>query len=472
MNFLKKNKDLLSHKDKMSREFYEVNGELRCKDPSCEIAQCGQCNKEENKRKKAEGKKRREKTAAEQKLKDDAELVEKTKGELAAGRKITWSFDKHDESDGAGKDESEADGVIQRMQYAEGQADGKARDEFTIDEDSDFEVEKKKGKALLPQLQPQPKKQKTSERVSTTWNHKTRSMFLKAVAKYNPFGAAVKKDAWAKVAEEMHKSTTILKDTALGDFCVYTDGHGLQVFYERRRDDMDKKLKKEGATSGHGGFTRSREDIEEHNLMETCVSLEKDAIAYRESKREHNRNIESLKNNDVNDAIIAAAENDSVIQLKLLKVLQARVRQAKLECKLFEKDPGKKGMKFTYSAQALKDMEDLEKLKPKDTSDGVLDSTDTEAQKVTRGGSLASAIQDLTSKMPNMAGFTNVDPAAFATSFFETKQKFAERKTLTLKEKLEEIDKQLSLDVITQSESDTYKKQVKDQHFLNLGIGI
>jgi hypothetical protein len=234
---------------------------------------------------------------------------------------------------------------------------------------------------------------------------------------------------------------------------------------------MEKKVKKESATSGHGGFTRSKEDIEEHNWMQTCNNLEKDAIVCRDSKRERNRNLESLKNNEVNDAIIAAAENDEVVQVRLLKVLQARVRQAKLECKLFEKDPAKKGMKFTFTDQALKDMEQLERMKPKGDSDVPQDSTDTEA-KVTRGGSLASAIQELTSKMPNMAGFTNVDHVAFATSFFETKQRFSASKTLTLLQKLDEIDMQYTLGVITAAEKDAYKKQVKDNHFMHLGMGI
>ncbi len=440
--------------DEMSRMFYETEtGQLRCHDPCCVTAQCGQCNKEENRRKnakKAEAKRLRDKEAAEIKQREEQELLDKTKSEMANGKTYTWTWDRVDAIEGMAV---ESETVIQSMQKQL--------------ESTEAEDEEEKPWAPAAPI----KKQKTSDRATTTWNHMTRCMFLKAVAKFNPFGAAVKKDMWAKVSDEMQKSTAILKDTAHGDFCVYTDGHGLQVFYERRRDDMDKKVKKEGATSGHGGFTRSKEDIEEHNLMQTCYNLEKDAIAYRDSKRDRNRHIESLKNNDVNDAIIQAAEDDEVVQVRLLKVLQARVRQAKLECKLFEKDPAKKGMKYTYTAQALKDMEDLEHFKPKGASDVPQDSTDTEA-KVPRGGSLASAIQELTSKMPSMAGFTNVDPVAFATSFFETKHKFAETKTLTLQQKLAEINKQFELKVITIDEKEAYTKQVKDNHFMHLGMGL
>jgi hypothetical protein len=438
--------------------------------------QCGQCNKEESKRRKAQAKLIRDQQAAEQKKTDDDALVRKTQDEMANGKQYTWTFDQVEDQ------REEADTVLQSITNQQ------------LDIENVFERQKLERERQQEQDEGTPvpdgttvqtaevvtsegtgapsKKQKTSDRVTTTkWNHMTRTMFLRAVAKFNPFGAAVKKDTWAKVADELHKSTTILKHTDQGDFCVYTDGHGLQVFYERRRDDMEKKVKKESATSGHGGFTRSKEDIEEHNLMQTCNNLEKDAIVCRDSKRDRNRNLESLKNNEVNDAIIAAAENDEVVQVRLLKVLQARVRQAKLECKLFEKDPAKKGMKFTFTDQALKDMEQLERMKPKGDSDGPQDSTDTEA-KVTRGGSLASAIQELTSKMPSMAGFTNVDHVAFATSFFETKQRFSASKTLTLLQKLDEIDMQFALGVITAEEKDAYKKQVKDNHFMHLGMGI
>lgn len=466
----------------MSRIFhYETEtGQLRCQDPSCVTTQCGQCNKEENKRKISERKSRNKQAAADAKKRADEAAVNKTRDEMDKGKTFTFTYDR-DEQVGT----EEAEGVIQKMAKQnelerseieatfENQRLEEEREEEDFQQGAEVtgEQPKKRAAAAAPAAVPVAKKQKTShDKASTTWNHVTRCMFLKAVAKYNPFGAAVKKDMWAKIADEMHKSTLIMKEEKHGDFCVYTDGHGLQVFYERRRDDMDKKLMKESATSGHGGFTRSKEEIAEHNLIQTCRNLEKDAIVERDVKRDRKSFLESLKNNEVNEAIIAAAEDDTVVQVRLLKVLQARVRQAKLEQKLFDKDPSKKGMKFVFNAQALRDMEDLEKLKPKGDSE-VLDTTDTEA-KVARGGSLAFAIQELTSKMPSMAGFTSVDSAAFATSFFETKHKFTESKTLTLKQKLEEIDKQFNLEVIDERERDAYKKQVKDQHFAQLGAGF
>jgi hypothetical protein len=464
----------------MQRVFYyeTATGQLRCHDPSCVTAQCGQCNKEENKRKKEDKKLRNQKEAEDLKRRTAEEAIQKTRTDMASGKTFTFTYDRVDERN----EEEESEDLIQKManerDHDRSQIEAafehhKLQQENEEEElrQTDLAAAEAEVKKPAAAAAPAAKKQKTSQdKVTTTWNHQTRCMFLKAVAKYNPFGAAVKKDMWAKIADEMHKSTLILKDTQHGDFCVYTDGHGLQVFYERRRDDMDKKVKKESATSGHGGFTRSKDDIEEHNLMQTCINLEKDAIVERDVKRDRKSYLESLKNNEVNSAIIAAAEDDEVVQVRLLKVLQARVRQAKLEQKLFEKDPAKKGMKFVFNAQALRDMEDLERMKPKGESE-VLDTTDTEA-KVARGGSLAFAIQELSSKMPSMAGFTSVDSAAFATSFFETKHKFAESKALSLQQKLEEIDKQFNLKVINEEERDTYRKKVKDQHFEQLGAGV
>jgi hypothetical protein len=288
-------------------------------------------------------------------------------------------------------------------------------------------------------------------------------MFLKCVSKFNPFAAPVKKDMWAKIAVEMAKSTADMTDTTLGtDFRVHTDGHGLQVFYERRRGDMDKKIKKESSTSGHGGFVRNKEEIEEHNLLQGCRNLEEDAAKSKTAKREHKQHLDDLKNNEVNDAIIKAAQDDEVVQVKLLKVLQARVRQAKLEGKIWEGVECNKGMKYTFPTKALKDMEDLDKLKKKIDPDG-LASSDVEPV-VRTGGSLANAINSLSSKMPDMAAFKPVDPSEFARSFFATKQQM----TRTLKEKLEEVNEQLRADVITKEEHLEFTKKVKEAHFSKL----
>ena len=444
----------------MPRQFIEstVKGEVRCNDPSCASSQCGQCNKEQHRRKR----KASQQKAAEAKAAQAEKDVEEAKREIAAGKKHEWTFDRAENDFGNGgaapdtvarllSDVQEGDELIARLEEQENAVPVRA-----LERDSETDETKAHTK----------KKARMSDtgKVSTTWNHLTRCMFLKATAKYNPFGAAVKKVMWEKIALEMQKSTTYLKDTELGDFCVYTDGHGLQVFYERRRDDMDKKLAAESKTSGHGGYVRSKEECEEHTLMHACRNLEKDAASSKASKREHAKNMESLKNNEVNDAVIKAAQDDTVVQVKLLKVLQARVRQAKLEAKIWEGVECNKGMKYTFPSKALKDIEDLDNLKKKVDPEGkALDSSDAEVVSRT-SGSLANAITSFTAKMPNMAAFTPVDPAVFAQKFFATKQQM----TKTLQEKLAAVKAEFDNQNINETEKVEFEKQVKLAHFLNL----
>jgi hypothetical protein len=373
-------------------------------------------------------------------------LVEVTAQQMAEGRTFDWTFDRaENDFGGVGdspgfvcgdvEDTAVSDAIIRNMEKA-----------LTSDDDRHGEN----------------KKAKPDKDNHTTWNHMTRCMFLRCVSKYNPFSAAVKKDMWAKISVEMAKSTAYLSDTKLGDFSVRTDGHGLQVFYERRRNDMDKKLKKEESTSGHGGFSRNKEDIEEHSLMHGCRNLEMDAAKAKTAKREHKQHLDDLKNNEVNDAIIKAAEDDEVVQVKLLKVLQARVRQAKLEGKIWEGVECNKGMKYTFPSKALKDIEDLDKLKKKIDPEG-LASSDVEPV-VRNGGSLANAIASLKAKMPDMAAFKPVDPCDFARSFFTTKQGMAR----TLQEKLEEVNAQFRANVISAEEHVEFTKKVKEAHFSKL----
>ncbi len=368
---------------------------------------------------------------------------------MSAGRTFNWTYD-HDrpeEDFGGGDAVAASDNVIHSMAMTLTTSDDESKKRHASDLTSD---DQRHGAS---------KKAKADKGNHTTWNHMTRCMFLRCVSKFNPFAAAVKKDMWAKIAVEMQKSTTYLKDTQQGDFSVHTDGHGLQVFYERRRDDMDKKLRKEESTSGHGGFIRNTEEVEEHNLMHGCRNLERDAAAAKTAKREHKQHLEDLKNNEVNDAIIKAAEDDEIVQVKLLKVLQARVRQAKLEGKIWEGVECNKGMKYTFPSKALKDIEDLDKLKKKLDPEG-LASSDVEPV-VRTGGSLAIAIASLKEKMPNMAAFKPVDPADFARSFFATKQQMAR----TLQEKLEEVSAQLRAGVISADEHVAFTKKVKEAHF-------
>ncbi len=442
-----------------------ADGEVRCTDPSCSVSQCGQCSIEHNRRKRAAAKQLIQNAAAKRKRDEEAKVVEQTVQEIAGGRTFEWTWDRAENEFGGGvgdgtefedKATAASDAIIHKMEKALTSDEDKKQkvDATPIDLTSFSEDERN--------VESDKSKKAKQDSNHTTWNHMTRCMFLRCVAKYNPFAATVKKDMWAKIAVEMAKSTAYLHDTKQGDFSVRTDGHGLQVFYERRRNDMDKKLKKEESTSGHGGFSRNAEDVEEHGHMQSCRNLENDAARAKTAKREHKQHLDDLKNNEVNDAIIKAAEDDEVVQIKLLKVLQARVRQAKLEGKIWEGVECNKGMKYTFPSKALKDMEDLDKLKKKCDPEG-LASSDVEPVART-GGSLANAITSLSSKMPNMAAFKQVDPAEFARSFFATKQQMAR----TLQQKLDEVSAQYRANVITLEEHLAFTKKVKDAHFDNL----
>ena len=450
----------------MPREFiYHADGEVRCNDPSCNISQCGQCSIETNRRKRAAAKDAQKQLAQKRKREEEERAVELMRQQMADGKKMNWTYDRAEDDFGGGAGSAaDAPGFVGTTPTAASDAVIKNMEKsLTSDEDRNRKPHVDLTSDVTDDDRKGGKKAKQDRDNHTTWNHQTRTMFLKCVSKFNPFAAPVKKDMWAKIAVEMAKSTADMTDATLGtDFRVHTDGHGLQVFYERRRGDMDKKMKKEGSTSGHGGFVRNKEEIEEHNLLQGCRNLEEDAAKSRTAKREHKQHLDDLKNNEVNDAIIKAAQDDEVVQVKLLKVLQARVRQAKLEGKIWEGVECNKGMKYTFPSKALKDMEDLDKLKKKFDPDG-LASSDVEPV-VRTGGSLANAIASLQSKMPDMAAFKPVDPAEFARSFFATKQQM----TRTLKEKLEEVNEQLRAEVITKEEHLEFTKKVKEAHFSKL----
>ena len=121
-------------------------------------------------------------------------------------------------------------------------------------------------------------------------------------------------------------------------------------------------------------------------------------------------------------------------------------------------------MKYTFPSKALKDMEDLEQLTKKIDPDGkkTLDSSDAEV--VTRGGSLANAITSFTAKMPNMAVFTPVDPGDFAQKFCTAKQQMKK----TLSQKLDAVHAEFDGGTITAAERDGFLNKVKEAHFMQL----
>jgi hypothetical protein len=77
-----------------------ATGEVRCQDPSCAITQCGQCNIEQNARKRAERKKKNEEAARALKASDDLAATTQARANLAAGKVFTWTYDQEENEEG------------------------------------------------------------------------------------------------------------------------------------------------------------------------------------------------------------------------------------------------------------------------------------------------------------------------------------------------------------------------------------
>lgn len=316
-------------------------GEVRCGDPCCAITQCGQCNKEQNKLKRA----KRAEEAKAQKAQDDEEACNTAREAMKAGKEHNWTFDREecDEGDkvlGSLQQQSDNERLAPAL-VGEEHADGEQL-EGIVSKDDVFLPEKSRGK--------------------TTWNHTTRMLLYKCIAKYNPFAAPVKKDAWNNVAIEMANATALMHNPKTGDYRVKTDGHGLEVFYGRRVDCMKKVTAKEETNSGQAGTEITQEDAAEFAELQACVAKEKDAALIRDNKRKAKSALEDIKNNQVTLLVKQAALDDDKVKQRTFKLLQTKVRAAKLEAAVWEKQHGAVG-KYAYSAAQLADMEYLTTLK-------------------------------------------------------------------------------------------------------------
>jgi hypothetical protein len=419
-------------------------GEVRCGDPCCAITQCGQCNKEQNKRKRA----KRAEEAKAQKARDDEEACNTAREAMKAGKEHNWTFDREecDEGDkvlGSLQQQSDNERLAPAL-VGEEHAGGEQL-EGIVSKDDVFLPEKSRGK--------------------TTWNHTTRMLLYKCIAKYNPFAAAVKKDAWNNVAIEMANATGLMHNPKTGDYRVKTDGHGLEVFYGRRVDCMKKVTAKEETNSGQAGTEITQEDAAEFAELQACVAKEKDAALIRDNKRKAKSALEDIKNNQVTLLVKQAALDDDKVKQRTFKLLQTKVRAAKLEAAVWEKQHGAVG-KYAYSAAQLADMEYLTTLKKDFPEESDLPESDSGDK---RRGGVAKAIGDLVAKLPAVSA-PHVDVNQFAHAFFEAKLSYQARQDAprkrSLADRLDDVRKQHAAQLITDEEKVHYETEIKKMYFM------
>jgi hypothetical protein len=323
---------------KTKREFIvnAATGEVRCHDPSCAITQCGQCNIQQNKLRRDARKRKNQEAANADKQREDEAALAQAKAAEAAGKKHEWTFDQQPSVE-EGKE------VLDALQLS----------------DEDHAAAKpparENGEHLQASIQAQDAFQQEKSRGKTTWNHTTRLLLYKCIAKFNPFGAPVKKEAWNVVAVEMAQATALMHDAKTGDYRVKSDGHGLEVFYARRVDDMNKVTSKESTNSGQAGAEITREQAAEFAELQACVAKEKDAALIRDNKRKAKSALEDIKNQQVTQLVKNAALEDDNVKARTFKLLQTKVRAAKLEAAVWEKQHGGLG-KYSYNAQQLADI--------------------------------------------------------------------------------------------------------------------
>jgi hypothetical protein len=446
---------------KAQRDFIvdDRTGEIRCSDPCCQVTQCGQCNKEQGARKRAQRKLKNQEQAAVAKAAEQEQAIQEAAAKEAEGKQHRWTFDREEEDEGKLVMNQLQDLDEQRFQGISAAADRQIEQLQNIVENSDSQFETEKAKVT-----------------KTTWNHCTRLLLYNCIAKFNPFAAPVKKDAWSKVADEMAQSTALMNDPQKGDFRVKTDGHGLEVFYGRRCEEMNRKLSQEASLSGQGGAIIPKEVASEYAVLQGCVAKEKDAAFIRDKKRKSKSALEDLRNNEVTKKVKEAALEDVVVMKRTYKLLQTKVRAAKLEAAVWEKSHNALG-KYAYSNAQLADIEYLQDLKKHFAGDeselgDAMPESDGVAEK--KRGGVAQAISELASKLPCITG-VNVDAASFAKSFFEAKRLHqiseiasdAAPRKRTLKERLDEVDVQLQEQLINETECAYFKAEIKKKFFLS-----
>lgn len=448
----------------------EATGEVRCGDPSCAITQCGQCNKEQGRRKRAA---KSAAAAKKQKEQDDRVACEKARKELEGGKVHVWTYDNqggHDEGDQALQSLQESDDTgIAPARSGENSEDNERFKNIMLNADKTIATLQRIVNKAESQAEPEGDVFVAEKsRGKTTWNHTTRVLLYKCIQKYNPFAAPVKKDEWNVVAIEMAKATALMHDPKTGDFRVKSDGHGLEVFYARRVEDMKRLTSKESSLSGQAGAEVTAEQTVEFSELQACMAKEADAALIRDNKRRAKSALEDIKNHKVTQLVKDAAAEDPVVKARTFKLLQTKVRAAKLEASVWEKQYGGLG-KFSYNAQQLADIEYLAVLKkdfPAEDSD-VLPESDGAEKK--RGG-VAAALGELIAKLPTAVPANHVDASEFAHAFFQAKQSYQARegaaRKRTLGERLADVEAQHKAKHISEAEKLLYEAEIKKQYFM------
>jgi hypothetical protein len=185
-------------------------------------------------------------------------------------------------------------------------------------------------------------------------------------------------------------------------------------------------------------------------------------------KRDANKSHDYLKNGIVNDFVVECAAKDPKVQPKLVQELSSRLRQAKMRKMAFEET--NKGGTYTYTAQDMENFRLWDKVRTTATELPAAEDIDSQIPASKKGGQLVTALQNLTTQGAQLRQhFTPMSPQDFALEFFKAKRKHTEETTLSLKQKLEMVDKDLAENSITAEEASTYKKKIKDEHYACLG---
>ena len=374
-----------------------------------------------------------------------------------------------DFSEGTGRQQDTEACVTGDANFVEDQLDQveNARDE-DVDTRHAGEPATESGKGNGGKTQAKDKHRKTEKH--TKWTSTTRTMFYKCIQSKDPFhtGHKDKHPAWDSIATAMQEATKDLGDTEEGDLRCYASGKTLQVFYGR----MKRNYKEADTDDKHSGGAGRQEDDTPHGKLKkeereqlfACIELEKSADEAVQVKRDANKCYDFLKNGIVNDFIVECASKDPMVQPKLVKELSSRLRQAKMRKLAFE--DSNKGGTYTYTAQDLEHFRLWDKMRATATELPPGEDIDSDIPASKKGGQLVTALQNLTAQGAQLRQhFTPMSPQDFALEFFKAKRKHAEETTLSLKQKLDMVDKDLTENSITADEASAYKKKIKDDHY-------
>ena len=304
----------------------------------------------------------------------------------------------------------------------------------------------------------------------TKWTSTTRTMLYKCIQNKDPFhsGHKDKQPAWETISSAMQEATKDLGDTEEGDLRCYASGKTLQVFYGR----MKRNYKEGDEDDKHsGGAGRQDDDTphcklkkEEREQLFACIELEKTADEAVQLKRDATKCYDYLKNGIVNDFVVECAAKDPKVHPKLVQELSSRLRQAKMRKMAFEEST--KGGTYTYTAQDMENFRLWDNVRTTATELPAAEDIDSQIPASKKGGQLVAALQNLTAQGQQLRQhFTPMSPQDFASEFFKAKRKHAEETKLTLKQKLEMVDKDLADNSISAEEATTFKKKIKDDHY-------